>query len=107
MTQQQTEEKQMETQEEEQEDALESLLSKVSLADPLEIPLDSGKMLMIDREQFRYYLPKDATEEEQEKQRIAIVDLISGDTQLRSKRELIEKFILNGVVPKFFFALRA
>lgn len=36
---------------------------------------------------------KNATPEEQEKQRKTIVDIIAGDTQLRSKRELIEKFI--------------
>lgn len=36
---------------------------------------------------------KDASQEEQDKQKQTIVDLISGDTQLRSKRELIEKFI--------------
>src|SRR5690606_26105140 len=31
--------------------------------------------------------------EEEEKQKKAIFDIIAGDTQLRSKRELIEKFI--------------
>ncbi|MFC4872069.1 type I restriction endonuclease subunit R [Negadavirga shengliensis] len=36
---------------------------------------------------------KDASPEEQEKQRKAIVELIVGEAQLRSKRELIEKFI--------------
>ena len=36
---------------------------------------------------------KDATPEEQDQQRKTIIDIISGDTQLRSKRELIEKFI--------------
>ena len=36
---------------------------------------------------------KDATPEEQEKQRKTIIDIIAGDTLLRSKRELIEKFI--------------
>lgn len=36
---------------------------------------------------------KDAAPREQEAQKKAIVDLVSGDTQLRSKRELIEKFI--------------
>jgi type I restriction enzyme R subunit len=35
----------------------------------------------------------DATPEEQEKQRKSIFDIISSDTQLRSKRDLIEKFI--------------
>jgi type I restriction enzyme R subunit len=36
---------------------------------------------------------KDAAPAEQEKQRKALIDIIAGDTQLRSKRELIEKFI--------------
>lgn len=41
---------------------------------------------------------KNATPEEQEKQRNAIIDLIAGDTQLRSKRELIEKFISENLI---------
>jgi type I restriction enzyme R subunit len=36
---------------------------------------------------------KDASPEDQEKQKKAIVDLIVGESQLRSKKELIEKFI--------------
>ena len=36
---------------------------------------------------------KDATEEEHEQQKKAIIELMSGDAQMRSKRELIEKFI--------------
>ncbi|WP_288371667.1 type I restriction endonuclease subunit R [uncultured Algoriphagus sp.] len=36
---------------------------------------------------------KDAPEEEKAKQEKAIVDLMVGETQLRSKRELVEKFI--------------
>jgi len=36
---------------------------------------------------------KDAAPREREAQKKAIVDLVSGDAQLRSKRELIEKFI--------------
>jgi type I restriction enzyme R subunit len=36
---------------------------------------------------------KDATPEEKEHQEKAIYDIIAGDTRLRSKRELIEKFI--------------
>src|SRR5690606_3139405 len=36
---------------------------------------------------------KDAPEEEKEKQHKAIVDLMVGESQLRSKRELVEKFI--------------
>jgi len=38
---------------------------------------------------------KDTSPEEQEKQKKAIVDFIVGEAQLRSKRELIEKLILN------------
>ncbi len=36
---------------------------------------------------------KDATEEEHEKQKKAIIEMMSGDARMRSKRELIEKFI--------------
>jgi len=36
---------------------------------------------------------KDANEEDRDKQHKTIMDLISGDVQMRSKRELIEKFI--------------
>lgn len=36
---------------------------------------------------------KDAAPEEQEKQKKALMEILSGDAQLRSKRELIEKFI--------------
>ena len=36
---------------------------------------------------------KDAAPEDQEKQKKAIVDLMVGESQLRSKKELIEKFI--------------
>lgn len=36
---------------------------------------------------------KDANVEEQEQQKKAILELMSGDTQMRSKRELIERFI--------------
>lgn len=36
---------------------------------------------------------KDASPEEHEKQKKSIIDTLSGDVQLRSKRELIEKFI--------------
>jgi hypothetical protein len=65
---QRTEEKQIEIQEEEQEDALESLLSKVDMSSPLEIPLDNGQIFSISQEQFiSYWLPKDATREEKAK----------------------------------------
>jgi len=36
---------------------------------------------------------KDTTEEEHEKQKKAILEIMAGDAQMRSKRELIEKFI--------------
>lgn len=36
---------------------------------------------------------KDAKPEEQEKHKKSIIELVAGDTQLRSKRELIERFI--------------
>ncbi len=36
---------------------------------------------------------KDATEEEHEKQKKAIIELMAGDARMRSKRELIERFI--------------
>lgn len=36
---------------------------------------------------------KDATEEEKEKHKKSIIEIVSGNTNLRSKRELIEKFI--------------
>jgi type I restriction enzyme R subunit len=36
---------------------------------------------------------KDTTQEEQEKQQKAILDMMAGDTKMRSKRELIERFI--------------
>ncbi len=36
---------------------------------------------------------KDGTADEQEKHKKSIIDIVAGDTQLRSKRELIEKFI--------------
>ncbi|AEL27029.1 type I restriction endonuclease subunit R [Cyclobacterium marinum] len=36
---------------------------------------------------------KDATPEEQEKQKKALIEIVAGDAKLRSKRELIEKFI--------------
>ncbi|MPQ46993.1 HsdR family type I site-specific deoxyribonuclease [Marinifilum sp. N1E240] len=40
---------------------------------------------------------KDKKPEEQEKEKQRIVDIIAGDTQLRSKKELIERFILENL----------
>lgn len=68
MEQEKEEQAQTETQEEEQEDALKSLLNKVDMSAPLEIPMDSGQILTITQEQFiSYYLPLDATRTEKAK----------------------------------------
>ena len=40
---------------------------------------------------------KDATPEEHDQQKKTIIEIIAGDAQLRSKRELIEKFILENL----------
>ena len=40
---------------------------------------------------------KDATEEEQEQQKKAILEMMTGDAQMRSKRELIERFIQENI----------
>lgn len=51
--------------EEQEPDALESLLEKVSLRDPLEIDMADGRKLEITKDEFiAYYLPKDATNAE-------------------------------------------
>ncbi|MDX8339738.1 type I restriction endonuclease subunit R [Draconibacterium sp. IB214405] len=68
---------------------------KVSILDDIDFELE---LIHRDEINVSYILKllaklKDATLDEQEKQKKAIVDLVSGDTQLRSKRELIEKFI--------------
>ncbi len=72
-----------------------NLKEKVSILDDIDFELE---LIHRDEINVAYILKlltslKDATEEEQEKQKKAIVDLISSDTRLRSKRELIEKFI--------------
>lgn len=54
-----------ETQKEEQESPLDSLLKKVSLFDPLEIPDYAGNIVEVSKDYFiNYYLPKNATEQE-------------------------------------------
>lgn len=68
---------------------------KVSILDDVDFELE---LIHRDEINVSYILKllaklKDATPEEQEKQKNALVELISGDAQLRSKRELIEKFI--------------
>ncbi len=56
------------TEDEAQDTALDELLEKVDLTSPLEIPLDSGKVLNITKEDFiSYYLPADATGPEKAK----------------------------------------
>jgi type I restriction enzyme R subunit len=40
---------------------------------------------------------KDTTKEEKERKQKEIIDLLTGETNLRSKRELIEKFILENL----------
>jgi len=57
-----------EAQEETKSNVLASLLAKVDMSDPLEIPMDSGQILTITQEQFiSYYLPVDATRAEKAK----------------------------------------
>lgn len=68
---------------------------KVSILDDVDFELE---LIHRDEINVTYILKllaklKDATPEEREKQEKALVELISGDAQLRSKRELIEKFI--------------
>jgi len=68
---------------------------KVSILDDIDFELE---LIHRDEVNVSYILKllaslKNATEEDHEKQKQAIVDLISGETQLRSKRDLIEKFI--------------
>ncbi len=68
---------------------------KISILDDIDFELE---LIHRDEINVSYILKllaklKDATLEEQEKQKKAISEIISGDAQLRSKRELIEKFI--------------
>lgn len=68
---------------------------KVSILDDIDFELE---LIIRDEINVAYILKllanlKDATPEEHEKQRKTIVEIIAGDTRLRSKRELIEKFI--------------
>ncbi|MCB9344368.1 MAG: type I restriction endonuclease subunit R [Lewinellaceae bacterium] len=68
---------------------------KVSILDDVDFELE-----LIHRDEINVaYILKllsalhEAAEEEREKQRKAIIDLLGGEAQLRSKKELIEKFI--------------
>jgi type I restriction enzyme R subunit len=71
----------------------------VSILDDLDFELE---LIHRDEINVNYILKllaklKDATPEEQAVQKQKIIDVLSGDTQLRSKRELIEKFINNNL----------
>lgn len=68
---------------------------KVSILDDVDFELE---LIHRDEINVTYILKllaklKDASPEEQKRQTKAIVDLMAGDAQLRSKRDLIEKFI--------------
>ncbi|WP_321437349.1 type I restriction endonuclease subunit R [uncultured Bacteroides sp.] len=68
---------------------------KVSILDDVDFELE---LIHRDEINVAYILKllanlKDGTEKEREKMKKEIIDLIAGETQLRSKRELIEKFI--------------
>ncbi len=68
---------------------------KVSILDDIDFELE---LIHRDEINVAYILKllaklKDAMPEEQEKQKKALIDIVSGDAKLRSKRELIEKFI--------------
>lgn len=71
------------------------LKEKVSILDDIDFELE---LIHRDDINVAYILKllaklKNASPEEQEKQRNSLVDLIAGESQMRSKRELIEKFI--------------
>ncbi len=70
-------------------------IEKVSILEDIDFELE---LIHRDEINVSYILKllaklKDAAPEEQEKQKKALIDIVAGDTQLRSKRELIEKFI--------------
>ena len=72
---------------------------KVSILDDVDFELE---LIHRDEVNVTYILQlllklKTSDEQEQEDQRKAILDLITGDAKLRSKRELIEKFILENL----------
>lgn len=72
-----------------------SAAQKVSILNDIDFELE---LIRRDEINVTYILKllaklKDAPPEEKEKQEEAILDIVSGDVQLRSKRELIEKFI--------------
>lgn len=68
---------------------------KVSILDDIDFELE---LIHRDEINVTYILKllaklKDASPEEKERQGNALIDLMAGDTQLRSKRELVERFI--------------
>ncbi|WP_282036199.1 type I restriction endonuclease subunit R [Saccharicrinis aurantiacus] len=68
---------------------------KVSILDDIDFELE---LIHRDEINVTYILKllaklKDASEEEQEKQKKSILEVMSGDSRMRSKRELIERFI--------------
>lgn len=68
---------------------------KVSILDDIDFELE---LIHRDEVNVAYILKllaklKDASKEEQEQHKKSIIETVAGDTQLRSKRELIEKFI--------------
>jgi len=72
---------------------------KVSILDDVDFELE---LIHRDEINVTYILKllaalKDTTEAEQEAKRKEIIDLLSGEANLRSKRELIEKFILENL----------
>lgn len=76
-------------------DATRTKKEKVSILEDVDFELE---LIVTDEINVAYILKllgkyKNATSEEQQKQKEAIINAISGTVQLRSKRELIEKFI--------------
>ena len=76
-------------------DATRTKKEKVSILEDVDFELE---LIVTDEINVAYILKllgkyKNATAEEQQKQKEAIINAISGTVQLRSKRELIEKFI--------------
>ncbi|MDD4507192.1 MAG: type I restriction endonuclease subunit R, partial [Sulfurospirillaceae bacterium] len=76
-------------------DATRTKKEKVSILEDVDFELE---LIMTDEVNVAYILKllgkyKNATQEEQQKQKEALIKTISGTVQLRSKRELIEKFI--------------
>jgi len=72
---------------------------KVSILDDVDFELE---LIHRDEVNVSYILKllsklKEQSEDDAAKQRKAILDLVAGDAQLRSKRELIEKFILENL----------